>query len=183
MSGAARAGAADNNVESAPEARGKRPSPFRVRSLLLASHDTLGARAAEEAAFDAVEPGGRLLHLVIIPEFWRSMTGDGWRINASTEHAFCDYLEGQIDAEIREHLRRVHARAQSYGIDYSARSEVGPLAETLIRVANAGAFELVMIGAPRPRKASGFRSRMDLTALARGLKVPLAVIPLANSPS
>jgi nucleotide-binding universal stress UspA family protein len=177
------AGAASAKDRAAPDCRNERRSPFRVRSLLLASHDSSGARAAEEAALQAIEAGGRLHHLVIIPEFWRSMTGDGWRINASTEHAFCDYLEGRIDAEIRDHLRRVHAKARSCGIEYSARSEVGPLAETLIRVANAGDYELVMIGAPRPRRAAGLRSRMDLTALCRGLRPPLAVIPLASASS
>ena len=177
MRPAGRAGGVDGTTLAAPEIDRGRRSPFRVKCLLLASHDTDGARAAEQAALAAVEPGGCLHHLVIVPEFWRSMTGDGWRINASTEHAFCDYLEGQIDAEIRGHLSRVHAEARSRGLDYSARSEVGPLAETLIRIANAGEFELVMIGAPRPRRVGGLRSRMDLTALSRGLRVPLIVVP------
>lgn len=159
------------------QAAGQGRSPFRAASVLLASHDTNGARAAETAALDAVVAGGHLHHLVIVPEFWRHMSGDGWRINASTEHAFCDYLEGQIEREILAHVSRVHELARARAIDYSARSEAGPLAETLVRVANAGGYDLVVIGAPRPKGRPGLRSRMCLDTLARGLRVPLAVIP------
>ena len=95
---------------SPPQPGHKTSSPLRASSVLLASHDTEGSRAAERAALDAVVEGGRLHHLVIVPQFWQSITGDGWRINASTEHQFCDYLEAQIEREILEHLVRVNAR-------------------------------------------------------------------------
>ena len=58
------------------------------------------------------------------PEFWQSITGDGWRINASTEHQFCDYLEAQIEREILDHLVRVNAQARARGILYSAGSSM-----------------------------------------------------------
>jgi hypothetical protein len=93
------------------------------RQQLLASNDSDGGRAAEEAALQAVTNGGHLHHLVIVPKFWQSITGDGWRINASTEHLFCDYLEGQIEREILEHLGRVNAAARARGIRYSAGPE------------------------------------------------------------
>lgn len=157
---------------------GAGPSAFRARRIMLASHGTPGARAAEQAALHALERGGLLHHLIIIPEFWRHMSGDGWRINASTEHAFCDYLEGQIEAETRAELQRVHGDAVARGLSYRARSETGPLAETLIGIANAGDYELVMIGAPRPRGQVGLRSRMDVAKLVRGLRVPLVIVPI-----
>ena len=152
-------------------------SPLRATSVLLASHDTDGSRAAEQAALDAVVTGGRLHHLVIVPQFWQGMTGDGWRINASTEHAFCDYLEAQIEREIMEHLTRVSVEAQSRGLTYSAGSKHGRLEDCLIAAAREQAFDLVVIGSPRPKGHRGLRSRMDLNVLARGLRVPLVVIP------
>jgi nucleotide-binding universal stress UspA family protein len=160
-----------------PRPVAQRRSLLRAASVLLASHDTAGARAAEQAALDAVVAGGSLHHLVIIPEFWQSITGDGWRINASTEHQFCDYLEGQIEREILEHLRRVDGEARARGIRYSAGSKHGRLEDCLIATTREGDYDLVVIGAPRPKGQPGLRSRMDLDRLARGLRIPLVVIP------
>jgi nucleotide-binding universal stress UspA family protein len=164
-------------VVSPPRPGREKSSPLRANSVLLASHDTDGSRAAECVALDAVAAGGRLHHLVIVPEFWQGMTGDGWRINASTEHAFCDYLEAQIEREIMEHLTRFSVEALSRDIRYSAGSKHGRLEDCLIAAAQEQAFDLVMIGAPRPKGHPGFRSRMDLDRLARGLRVPLVVVP------
>ena len=159
-----------------------RPAPIsrltvKAASVLLASHDTEGSRAAERAAFDAVAEGGRLHHLVIVPEFWKSITGDGWRINASTEHAFCDYMEAQIEREILEHLSRVHRAAEARGIQYSAGSKHGPLEDCLVAASEEAEFDLVIVGAPRPKGQPGLRSRVDLGKVARAIRVPLLVIP------
>jgi len=160
-----------------PRAGCERHTPLLARSVLLASHDTVGSRAAELAALDAVAEGGRLHHLVIVPEFWQSITGDGWRINASTEHAFCDYVEATIEKEILTHLSRVSREARLRGIEYSAGSKHGRLEACLIETSRESDFDLVVIGAPRPRGHAGLRSRMDLETLVRGLGVPLVVIP------
>jgi hypothetical protein len=143
----------------------------------MASHGTTGARAAEAAALDIVADGGRLHHLVIVPELWRGMTGDGWRINAATEHEFCDYLESQIERETLEYLRLVARAAANRGIIYSASSECGPLVDCLAATAAAGDYEAVVIGSPRPRGIAGLRSRLDVDKLMRVLRLPLIVIP------
>lgn len=153
------------------------PVPLRASSVLLASHDTQGSRAAERAALDAVVEGGRLHHLVIVPDFWQSITGDGWRINASTEHLFCDYLEAQIERETLEYMAQVNAAARARGIHYSAGSKHGRLAECLIAASNEAHYHLVVIGAPRPKACPGLYSRIDLNKLARGLRAPLLVVP------
>lgn len=149
----------------------------RFTRLLVSSHDSDGARAAERAAIAALERGGSLRHLVIVPEFWQGMAGDGWRCNGSNVRDFADYLEGQIDREIRAHLDRVHSEAQARGIVYSAASRHGPLAECLVAECLAGSYEAVVIGAPRPKRMGGLRSRMDLDKLLRALPVPLIVVP------
>ena len=104
---------------------------MRASSVLLASHDTDGSRAAERAALDALLEGGRLHHLVIVPEFWQGISGDGWRINASTEHAFCDYVEATIENEIMAHLTRVNREARRRGIEYSASAKTETLKNKL----------------------------------------------------
>jgi nucleotide-binding universal stress UspA family protein len=160
-----------------PQPGHKKSSPLRASSVLLASHDTEGSRAAERAALDAVIEGGRLHHLVIVPQFWQSITGDGWRINASTEHQFCDYLEAQIEREILEHLVRVDAQTRGRKIHYTAGSKHGRLEDCLIAASQEGDFELVVIGAPRPKGRTGLRSRIDLDRLTRSLRIPLVVVP------
>jgi len=163
---------------AAAGAHDTRPAAIgRFTRLLLASHDSEGARAAERAAIAALGPGGSLRHLVIVPELWQGMAGDGWRCNGSNVRDFADYLEGQIDREIRAHLERVHAEAQPRGICYSAASRHGSLADCLVAECIAGSYEAVVIGAPRPKRMTGLRSRMDLDRLLRSLPVPLIVVP------
>jgi hypothetical protein len=54
-----------------------------ARAILLASHGTPGARAAEAAAFDLCAQEGRVHHLVVVPDFWKGMLGDDWLNNAA----------------------------------------------------------------------------------------------------
>lgn len=150
---------------------------LQTARVLLASHGTAGAQAAEATALDAVAGGGSLHHLVIVPELWRHMTGDGWRIDARTEHQFCDYLEGRIEAENHEQMLRVFRAAEARGIPYAASSRCGVLEDCLIEASRAEPFDLVIIGAPRPKGAPGLRSRMRLERLVAMLAVPLLVVP------
>lgn len=165
---------------SFPQSRGVN-FPIAARHVLLASHDTAGARAAEQAVIEGMANGGgrggAIHHLVIVPEFWQGMSGDGWRCNGSNVRDFCDYLEGQIDREIEDHLRRVHAAAVDRGLSYEASSRHGRLADCLIEEACRIRPELVVIGSPRPKGMTGLRSRLDVEKLMRGLRVPLVVVP------
>ncbi|MEW5965253.1 MAG: universal stress protein [Pseudomonadota bacterium] len=157
--------------------------PLAARSVLVACHGSAGAMRAAEAVVSGLAPGARLHQLVVVPELWRHMSGDGWRINASTEGLFCDYLEGQIERETLEVLERVHALAAARSIAYSAASCCGDPARSVIAAANAGDYDLVVVGAPRPRGVRGLRSRMDVETLMRGLRVPLVVVPHPQTPS
>lgn len=163
--------------DEAPGGTRSAQAGLRARRVLLASHGTAGARAAEAAALDLVAAGGSIHHLVIVPELWRGMSGDGWRINAATEREFCDYLEGQIERETLAELKRVADAAARRGIVYSASSECGPLEASLAAAAAKGGYDAVVIGAPRPRGMTGLRSRMRLDRLAPMLTVPLVVVP------
>lgn len=157
--------------------------PLAAQSVLLACHGSDGAMHAARMAIQSLAPGARLHQLVVVPEFWRHMSGDGWRINASTEGIFCDYLEGQIERETLDVLERVHGETANRGIAYSASSCCGDPAQALITAAAAGDYDVVVIGAPRPKGARGLRSRMDVEALMRGLMVPLVVVPYPRARS
>lgn len=148
-----------------------------ARRILLASHGTIGARAAESAAFARSAPEGRIHHLVVVPDFWKGMLGDDWLNNAAVHVRFGRYVEGQLEREIVAHSQTVEAEAKRRDLGYACELRFGKPADCLLGVVGAGDFDLVVIGSPRPKGVEGFRSRMDLETLARGLTVPLWIEP------
>ena len=148
-----------------------------ARAVLLASHGTRGARAAERVALDLCAPGGRLHHLVVIPDFWKGMLGDDWLNNAAVHLRFGRYVENQLEREIAEHAVEVEAEAKRRGLGYSCEVRLGKPAECVAVVAAAGSYDLVVAGSPRPPGMPGYRSRLAIEALVKSLKAPLLVVP------
>ena len=148
------------------------------RRILLASHGTPGARAAEEAALAlAEEAAAAIVLLYVVPDFWRGMRGDDWLNNVVTQQAFGDYLENELLREARKEVRRVAGEAERRGIAMEIRAMFGrPDACLLSAVAETNP-DLVMIGAPRPKGVPGYRSRMKPESLMRALPCPLIVVP------
>ena len=148
-----------------------------ARAILLASHGTPGARAAESAAFDLCAREGRLHHLVVVPDFWKGMLGDDWLNNAAVHIRFGHYVENQLEREIAEHAAVVELEAKRRGLGYSCEVRLGRPAESLIAVATAGEYDLVVVGSPRPKGMPGYRSRLAVEAIVKALKTPLLVVP------
>jgi nucleotide-binding universal stress UspA family protein len=149
----------------------------QYEQILVASHGTPGARAAEALALSLCVPGGTLHHLLVVPDFWRGMMGDDWLNNVRTRIAFGEYLEGQIGREVAEELGRVEQDAAARGLGYRSEVRQGRPADCLLAFCREIACDLVVIGAPRPKGAQGLRSRLDLEIATRGLPVPLLIAP------
>lgn len=144
--------------------------------ILLAHHGTAGAARAETLAFALGEAGrSTLIHALIVPDFWDGMQGDDWLNNAWTRDAFARHLEDQLGRETAAQLRALESRARERGFDYRSVVRVGDPAKCLLDIARAEQAELAVIGPPRRKGEPGYRSRMDLEALARGLACPLVV--------
>jgi nucleotide-binding universal stress UspA family protein len=154
---------------------------LHVKNILLASHGTEGALAAEQKAFDYCVEGAVLHHLIVVPTLWKGMTGDDWLNNGSTRNAFCDYLEGELEKEVRSHLERMIEKTDELGISYQHEVVVGELEDCLLKSSRKRVCDLVVIGSPRPKGKSGLRSRMRLEPLVRGLSVPLMVVPYPDA--
>lgn len=150
---------------------------MQFKKILVASHDTAGARAAEALACTLSAPGGTLHHLYVVPDFWKGMLGDDWLNNAVTRDRFGRYVEGQLGKEIDEARQRAEADVERRGLRYRFEFRFGRPAGHLLEVALAESPDLVVIGSPRPKGVSGLRSRMDLESLVRGLQVPLIIAP------
>ena len=147
------------------------------RPILVASHGTAGARAAEQAAIGLCAKGAALHHLVVVPPLWRGMTGDDWLNNAATQIRFGNYAEEQLEREIMEEVARFQAAVEDAGLDYRGAALQGDPAESLVAAAAKEDYRMVVIGAPRPKGEQGIRSRMNLDTLARGMRTPLLIVP------
>lgn len=145
--------------------------------ILLASHGTPGARAADRMALSLCRPGSALFHLVVIPDFWKGMMGDDWLNNASTRDVYAKYVEAELAREIDLHLQSLEQDISEKAIRYESKVVLGKPAECLIEYARKIVPELVVIGSPRPKGSPGLRSRMNVEQLVAGLKVPLLVVP------
>jgi nucleotide-binding universal stress UspA family protein len=146
------------------------------RVLLLADHGTAGASRAQALAMSLAAPGETtVVHLYVVPDFWVGMQGDDWLNNAWTRDAFAVHVERQLDAEARQHLAAVARTCRERGLACESVARFGDPTRCLIEAAAAYAADLVMIGPPRPKGVSGYRSRIDLDKLVRGLRAPLLI--------
>jgi len=148
-----------------------------MKNVLLASHGTEGAQAAERMVFEVCEKGASLHHLVVVPTLWQGMTGDDWLNNGSTRDTFRRYLENEIGQEIDAHCDKLHVEATAHEVSYSKEIRIGEPDECLLEASRDNAYDLVIMGSPRPKGKSGLRSRMNTKPLARSLSVPLLIVP------
>jgi nucleotide-binding universal stress UspA family protein len=146
-------------------------------NILLASHGTEGARAAEKMAFSLCEKGAKLHHLLVVPTLWEGMTGDDWLNNGSTRDTFRRYLESELGKEVDEHCDRISSQAKAMSVTYSNELIVGEPEKCLLEACKEQNFELVVMGSPRPKGMQGLRSRMSTEPLSRSLSVPLLIVP------
>ena len=149
-----------------------------IRKLIVASHGTPGARAAEEVAVElCAESGASLHHLLVVPDFWKGMMGDDWLNNAVTRARYGEYVESQLVREAADEVQRLAARAKGSGIRYSDEVRLGKPAACLLAACERDGYDLAVIGSPRPKGSPGLRSRMDLERLARSLPTRLMTVP------
>jgi len=149
-----------------------------MKKILLASHGTPGARAAERAALEmAAAEDAEVVHLYVVPEFWRGMRGDDWLNNAATQETFGNYVEDELAREARDEVERLAADARAAGVTLSSRAMFGAPADCLLKAAREERPDMVVMGMPRPKGESGYSSRMKLDPLVRGLDVRLLIVP------
>lgn len=147
------------------------------RCVLLASHGTAGARAADETALTLCTPGAVLYHLTVVPDLWKGMMGDDWLNNASTRADFGRHVESELAREIEEHRRSLHPRFDARGVQYVVETRLGKPARCLIEFASGIVPDMVLMGSPRPKGEPGLHSRMEMEPLLRSLRSPLLIVP------
>jgi nucleotide-binding universal stress UspA family protein len=149
----------------------------KLKCILIASHGTPGARAAEREALAQAAPGTTLAHLIVVPDFWKGMQGDDWLNNASTRDVFAKHIETQLEQEVKMHILRVEKSAKARRLKVKSQMLFGDPAECLLAYAKKIKPDLVVTGAPRPKGSLGYRSRLLTHEVLRQLKRPLLVVP------
>lgn len=150
---------------------------MQPKRLLLASHGSPGAIAAEQAALAHAAANALIHHLVVVPDFWKGMQGDDWLNNASTRDVFARYVESQLEQEVRENMERVQRQATERGLQYRSEVIVGNPAQCLLETAKRIAPDLIVVGTLRPKGQPGYRSRLLNDQVLRSLSAPLLVVP------
>lgn len=151
-----------------------------MQRILLASHGTTGARAAEQVAMNKLASGDQLYHLYVVPDFWDGTQGDDWLNNSSTRDVFADYVENTLEQEARSTFSRLTAEAEQRGVQYEYRLVYGKPGHSLLKAVADVEPDMVITGTPRPKHAEGLRSKMLTEKLLRSMATPLLMIPYPN---
>ena len=149
-------------------------------NILLASHGTKGALAAEQAALELCKKGDHLHHLYVVPSLWEGMTGDDWLNNGVTRNRFRDYVESELSKEVDETINRLKQKAEEQEVDYLPEVVVGEPDDCLLSKTNEKSFNAVVMGSPRPKGEPGLRSRMITKKMQTSLSENLVQVPFPN---
>jgi nucleotide-binding universal stress UspA family protein len=151
---------------------------MKADKILLASHGTAGARAADQAALDLCRSAGvQLFHLTVVPDLWLGMMGDDWLNNVATRDTYCKHLESELNQEIARHRQSLEPQIAARGASYRSQVTLGAPTDCLLQYAAAVNPDLVVVGSRRPRGMPGLRSRLSVEKLLDRLPVPLLIVP------
>ncbi|MDH5391754.1 MAG: universal stress protein [Gammaproteobacteria bacterium] len=147
------------------------------KNVLLSSHGTDGAQAAERAAIAMCETEATIKHLLVVPDLWKDMMGDDWLNNGSTRDRYGRYIESELGKEIDTHISRVRQQAEEKGIHYHCEVILGKPDKCLANACKEAHYDMVIMGSPRPKGVAGLRSRMTTGPLAETISSPLLIVP------
>jgi len=152
----------------------------QVKNILLASHGSEGAVAAEVAALDLCSSGSELTHLVVVPDLWKGMMGDDWLNNEANRDRFGRYLESELGKEVDENCDRIRQKCEEHQVKYSSAIVLGDPDKCLVNACKENQYDLVVMGSPRPKGKEGLRSKMITAKIHKSFPAPLLIIPFPN---
>lgn len=148
-----------------------------MQRILLASHGTVGARAAEQAVLTRLNAGDELIHLMVVPEFWDGMPAEEGSPNTGSSEVFGEYVEDLMEQQARDTFARVGEIARQRGIVYESRLVYGKPAYVMLEAVADISPDYVITGSPRPKHQDGLHSKMITESLLRSMVIPLLIIP------
>ena len=149
----------------------------KFKYVLLASHGSEGALAAESAALAICDNQATIKHLIVVPELWKGMMGDDWLNNGESRDRFGRYLESELGREVDEHCDRIRQQVEAHHFLYSSEIVVGDPEKCLVSACNAANYDVVVTGSPRPKGKPGLRSRMVTDNVIKDVKTGIFIAP------
>ncbi|MBF0184488.1 MAG: universal stress protein [Magnetococcales bacterium] len=147
-------------------------------SLLLAHHGTPGACAAEPLAWAMARAWQcDIVHLWVLPSFWRDMMGDDWLNSAATRATFATYLEQTLSREIEQQQQALQQRCLAQGLRYRFLLQIGEPTACLLHTLHSETPRALVIGSRRPKGVAGYRSHLEMSQLLRQARVPILLAP------
>ena len=152
----------------------------KTKNILLASHGTIGAQAAEQVAFSLCSQETHVTHLYVVPEFWKDILGDDWLNNQSTQERFGHYLESELGLEADQNITRIHKCLHELGASSDHQIKLGEPKQCLVSTYRQFDFDMVIMGSPRPKTMPGLKSRMTTRHLPKQLSASVLQVPHPN---
>lgn len=143
----------------------------QFKHILLASHGTKGAIAAENKALQLCAPNGTIDHLIVIPDFWQSMTGDDWLNNGTVRDQFRDYLSQELAQAIDRQCNRLNLKMTAHQLTYGCITLFGKPDQALLQQADTCAYDLIVIGSRRPKNILSSKNMLGLRSIMLTKKV------------
>jgi hypothetical protein len=145
--------------------------------ILLASHGSRGAIAAEQTAIQSCQPADQIHHLYVIPSWWADMTGDDWLNNGISRNRFRNYLENELSKESDETICRIRRACEEKQLEYTLSIVVGSSEKTLHELASNSEYQRIFLGEIRPKNISGLNDKMLSRRNRVTFKNELTIIP------
>ena len=145
--------------------------------ILLASHGSEGAMAAESVSLELCDKEATIKHLIVVPELWKGMMGDDWLNNGVSRDRFGRYVESELGREVDEHCERIRRQVETHQYRYSNEIVLGEPDKCLVNACAAANYDVVVMGSPRPKGKSGLRSQMLTDYAIKSVVAPLFIVP------
>ncbi len=148
------------------------------KKILIATHGTKGAQAAEDLSVDLAEEHGAALHcLHVVNEDWKFMTGDDWLNTSACRNRFARHVEDELGLEAEVIQKRISEKASRRSVAVTFEKKVGNPGKLILAAASVAGADLIVMGGRQQRQDQGFKSRIDWNKLLIESTIPIILAP------
>jgi len=139
-----------------------------IKKILVATHGTAGAVAAEQYALDLARTLDAGLHaLYVIHEGWGSLVGIEWLHSSETRMDFYRYAESELfrmaDAALEDFVRR----AAACGLNVTTSVRVGDPGEAIVSESRERGSDLIVLGEAGGKRSEEYKAKISMNKLLK----------------
>ncbi len=149
--------------------------------ILVATHGTEGARAAEAYALELARDSGAEVHaLYVIHKGWGSLVGIEWLHSSEKRMEFYRYAESELFRRAEEVLGA--ARRAAADIYVTPHTRVGEPTEIIAETAEELGVDLIVLGPSGGARSEEYQARVRLKKLLGRAPCPVLIAPRRQRP-